>query len=462
MSFLAGKKSNFMPITSVEDFLSRDINGYFSAIDQDLSNLFLMASPVIQFGGIGNDNEVPQSQGDGTYQWSGTLGGWNIGGDLLWAGVTASYIGLQPSVGIWMGDEAFLSAPFSVDTAGVLTAHSGEMAGWTISATKLDAGLAETYIALIPGTGIQMGHDDFDKAPFSVTNAGVLKSVSGTIAGWTMSNESLSAGSGINHIELKTTAGIWLGADSQGSAGFSVDRFGVLRATIGTLTGPTFQTSADPGVSRVIVDSAGLRGYGASLGLTFKIPTDGSAPIFASGTIQSATIIDTTLISSTFKTSSELPWVEMGDSGVGYRETLSTAKYGSGIYYGAGTAAAWDDATVYAEDDLVVHNSVKYIALQASEDVEPGVDVDWENSWEVREYAVYGVGVTAWYGNSSMPILSILAERSYADVRLYNRSSDPSGAALVGDLMVKGGILYICTTAGTPGTYTAVGDQTAP
>ena len=412
MSFAAGKISTFMPIESVEDLLSRNINNYFSAIDRDLQNLFQMAQQSTQFDGVGDQYEIPQSDGDGTYSWTPSIGGWSITNELLYSGTSGTYIGLKPGTGIWLGDEAILSAPFSVDPSGVLTAHSGEVAGWTLSTTKLDAGTDASYIALIPGTGIQMGNETFALAPFSVTNAGVLKSTSGTIDGWTLGEDTLKSGSGINHIEFKTTAGIWLGADSQGAAGFSVDRSGVLRATLGELTGPTFQTSADPSVNRVVINSSGLRGYDASLGLTFKLPTDGTAPLFSSGYIQSATIVDTTMISNEFYTASELPWMEMTSAGMAYRETLSTGKYGSGVEYGDGT--------------------------------------------------LYGVGVTAWYGNSSYPCLAVTAERTLADIRLYNRSSAPSGAAVVGDLMVNGGVLYICTSAGTPGTYTAVGDQTAP
>lgn len=42
---------------------------------------------------------------------------------------------------------------------------------------------------------------------------------------------------------------------------------------------------------------------------------------------------------------------------------------------------------------------------------------------------------------------------------LPNFSADPSGAATVGQVCVVGGKLKICTTAGTPGTWTVVGTQ---
>jgi hypothetical protein len=214
--------------------------------------------------------------------------------------------------------------------------------------------------------------------------------------------------------EAVTTSRIYTGAVT--AEKMTVDTLSAISAalgevTSGIVTAATMRTSADPGDNRVIIDSAGLRGYDTSLGLTFRLPTDGSAPLFSSGTIQNATIIDTTIVSDDFKSSSELPWVEFNDSGVAYRETEAVGKYGSGVEYGDGT--------------------------------------------------LYGVGVTGYYGNSSRPLLSVEAERTLADIRLYNRSSEPSGAAQIGDLCVVSGKLMICTTAGTPGSWVCVGDQTA-
>jgi hypothetical protein len=176
----------------------------------------------------------------------------------------------------------------------------------------------------------------------------------------------------------------------------------------GIITAATMRTSASPSVSRVIMDSDGLRGYNAALGITFKLPTDGSTPTFSSGVINNAVIQNSEFISNIYKTSSELPWVEMTSSGLSFRFQGAGSLYGTGVY----------------------------------------------------DTATYGEGVAAWFGNSSKPVLSIEEGLSYADVRLYNRSVDPTGAAEVGDLMCKTGKLYICTTAGTPGTFTLVGSQT--
>jgi hypothetical protein len=411
MTYLPAKQSNFMPIQSVEDFISRDINGYFTNIDRDLQNLFQFIKPSIIFG-EGEEGEVIQYDSNtGTVTYVSTLGGWDVTGDLLWSGTSATYIGLKPGTGIWLGDEAFLSAPFSVDSAGVLTAHSGEVGGWTLSETKLWKGsdLDDDYISLNPSVGIHMGAEDFDDAEFSVTKTGVLKAQSGTIGGWSLGTSKLYAGSGSSYVAFDTANGIWLGAETQGAAPFAVDRNGYMRATLTELTAPIIQTNANPGTDRVVINSSGIRGYDAVYGVTFILPTDGSAPTFANGIIQSATILDTTFISSDFKTSNELPWVEIGDTGVAYRETSSVGQYGAGALYGDGIK--------------------------------------------------YGVGVTAYYGNSAKPILSVEAERTLADIRLYNRSSDPSGAAVVGDLCVVSGKLKICTVAGTPGTWTICGTQ---
>jgi len=72
----------------------------------------------------------------------------------------------------------------------------------------------------------------------------------------------------------------------------------------------------------------------------------------------------------------------------------------------------------------------------------------------------YGMGIFAYlyYVDKGIPFY-IEAEQPVADMHLYNRTSTPSGAAEIGDLAVVNGKLMICTTAGTPGTWTVVGTQ---
>lgn len=72
----------------------------------------------------------------------------------------------------------------------------------------------------------------------------------------------------------------------------------------------------------------------------------------------------------------------------------------------------------------------------------------------------YGAGAVAFINNVAKGIpFYINAEQNIADMHLFNRGSDPSGAATIGDLAVVGGKLKICTVAGTPGTWTIVGTQ---
>ena len=73
---------------------------------------------------------------------------------------------------------------------------------------------------------------------------------------------------------------------------------------------------------------------------------------------------------------------------------------------------------------------------------------------------LYGATDLAYINNTGFSIpFYINAEQTVADIHLFNRSSDPSGVAAVGDIACVNGKLKICTVAGTPGTWTVVGTQ---
>ena len=72
--------------------------------------------------------------------------------------------------------------------------NTNKISGWTIGNTSLSGGAGASFIALVPGTGIQMGDETFSSAPFSVTNTGVLKATSGEVGGWTLGAEELTGG----------------------------------------------------------------------------------------------------------------------------------------------------------------------------------------------------------------------------------------------------------------------------
>jgi len=124
----------------------------------------------------------------------GNIGGWAITATALTGGSEANTIALTPGTGIHMGNATFVDAPFSVTNTGILKAESGTIGGFTITSTALTGGAAATTVALTPGVGIHMGAAVFADAPFSVTNAGVLKAFSGNIGGWAMASDALYTG----------------------------------------------------------------------------------------------------------------------------------------------------------------------------------------------------------------------------------------------------------------------------
>lgn len=166
----------------------------------------------------------------------------------------------------------------------------------------------------------------------------------GTIGGWTLSASEIYASGNVDiragQTAYNTGTGFWLGNDAgtpkfsigDGSTNFltwngtSLAIGGSLTATSGTiggftigaskLYGGTIQTAAtvDGTHTGVVMDTAGLRGYDSVLGETFNLPTDGSAPTFSSGVINSTTFnIDT---SSVLKTSTNALSGVGGDAGV--------------------------------------------------------------------------------------------------------------------------------------------------
>ncbi len=105
---------------------------------------------------------------------------------------------------------------------GSISATSGTIGGWTVGATTLTGGNATLDSAgqLFLGTAsnvvylsatdatyrLWVGNVTAGSATFSVTKAGALFSTSGTIGGFTIATSKLSAGSGVNYVELNSSA----------------------------------------------------------------------------------------------------------------------------------------------------------------------------------------------------------------------------------------------------------------
>ena len=73
----------------------------------------------------------------------------------------------------------------------------------------------------------------------------------------------------------------------------------------------------------------------------------------------------------------------------------------------------------------------------------------------------YGTGALAYihHVSEAVPFYISAEQATVGDFHYYNRGSTPNGPNEIGDMCVHSGVLKICTAAGTPGTWTAVGSQ---
>lgn len=154
----------------------------------------------------------------------GTIGGFVLGTDYIRDSLNsfglASTVTGADDIRFWAG-ETFANratAPFRVTEAGVVTAISGTIGGWTLSATTLSGTNAVLAAAgtLLLGTGndvaildandatyrLWIGNATAGIATFSVTKTGALFSTAGVIGGFTIGTDFISAGTGNNSIVL--------------------------------------------------------------------------------------------------------------------------------------------------------------------------------------------------------------------------------------------------------------------
>ena len=135
---------------------------------------------------------------------SGAIGSFTIG-TYLYTGTKTAYNDVNAGVHIGSDGLGFGNNVFTVSAAGALvatsatitgtiTATSGTIAGFTVDATEgLYAGTGNTRVQMKPGAGIWCGETVIGDAEFSVTNAGVIKAVSGTIGGCTLAVTSIGS-----------------------------------------------------------------------------------------------------------------------------------------------------------------------------------------------------------------------------------------------------------------------------
>jgi len=133
---------------------------------------------------------------------TGNIGGYSIGADYIKDAADsfglASTVTAGDDIRFWAGDTFAnrATADFKVTEAGVVTASNLNMTGGAITGGTLDIGGADaTSLHFDINGNLWLGAATYNIAtnPFAVSNAGVLRAVSGTIGGWTLGATTLTA-----------------------------------------------------------------------------------------------------------------------------------------------------------------------------------------------------------------------------------------------------------------------------
>ena len=143
--------------------------------------------------------------GDGTFSGNLAIGSTS----------TASVFKAEPATGIWLGDQTFASAPFSVAVNGVIKANSGTIGGWTLGSTFLQGSNFEInssnstifvgptsgqHIRISASGGIATYNGGTQTSGFNLSTSGSLSlsgsvtATSGSIGGWTIGSTTLTGG----------------------------------------------------------------------------------------------------------------------------------------------------------------------------------------------------------------------------------------------------------------------------
>ena len=191
--------------------------------------------------GLGNvDNRDPQDQVETGIETGAT--------------VTAGGITLNGGGSIKGGQTEYDDA----DAAGFFLGYSG-------SAYKFSIGNSDNTKKLT-----------FDGTDLAV--AGEITATSGTIGGFTLGTQSITAGSGTSAVGIHTVKGIYLGATTFSSSPFRVNTAGEFTATNATITGSITATSLTlSGTS--IAESQLATGVQSSLGLADSAVQDGDTGV---------------------------------------------------------------------------------------------------------------------------------------------------------------------------------------
>ena len=310
------------------------------------------------------------------------------GGVLLDNGGIVAYdpIGVQK---VRIDANTGLITATDVDLTGTITATSGAIGGWNITANQIEAGTAATHLELNPTEGIWMGADSLVNAPFSVTNTGVLvatdvdltgtiTATAGDIGGWIVDANSIDSPDG--RVTLDATN----------------NRIQVQNAT---------------GLNYTRMDADGITGVDSVLGTVFRLPTDGTAPSFSSG------IINSTVFNIT---------------SAGILETSSTA--------GDGTASGQG---VRINDTGIVGYKIN--------DVNPVFKLDATDGSLLAKNATISGTITVGVGSSGVANLSDSGDLATTDRTslLYTDGADQTSLNTAADITGQGDLATLNTVTGS-------------
>lgn len=164
---------------------------------------------------------------------------------------------------------------------GKIVSNAGKIANWDITTSSIQTGTFNTSGTMYFGSsGISLG------TTFRVTNAGVLTATSGTIGGYSLTANYLQATDGTTGISVadnSTTASwaFWAGGTTTSTAKFRVDHNGVLYATGAQISGSVEATSGfvvktSTGTAIATMDGSGIKLGSSGTDTSYNIFIDGS------------------------------------------------------------------------------------------------------------------------------------------------------------------------------------------
>lgn len=237
-------------------------SNYTNSNKNNQGMLIDLTTPSIEWG---NGNFKVDVNGHLTAKGGGSIAGWTIGDTALTKGKVgiSSNNSSDNNYAFWAGNATAASAPFSVTFGGYLKADTATIGNGTNKITIGKSSGNNAYSAIYSGSkssynangtgfyigtdGIALGRYSNNHSPFQVDSNGSLFSKSGTIGGYTIAENTLSAGSGTNAVGMSSKSGVqwafWAGSETAGNAPFRVGHEGSLYATKAHITGEITATS---------------------------------------------------------------------------------------------------------------------------------------------------------------------------------------------------------------------------